>query len=483
MSKPIENLQPTSLWRNFSKLNAIPRASMKEEQAIQFVKKIGEDLGLETKVDELGNVLIRKPATKGKESSPMVVLQGHLDMVQQKNDDSDFDFATQGIQMYVDGDWVKAKGTTLGADNGIGVAAILSVLESNDMAHPPIEGLFTIDEEVSMTGAMGLQKDFLEGKILLNLDSEEDTSLTIGSAGGVDVIIGGKCKTVEFSKKYAFFNLQVEGLTGGHSGVDIHRGRSNAIKLLNRLLFELSQQFSIRLSKMKGGNALNAIPRACNAIIAIEKKQVAEVEAQLAICEKQIQQENNQSDSATKVSLQKVNKCYPVLSKKSQKRLVSSLYACPNGIYRMNPALNTLVQTSNNVSMISLKKGKYTISCHTRSFIESERDDLVNAIRASFLSLKATVTESNAYPGWNPVPNSPTLTKLQGVYEHLFEKAPNIDAIHAGLECGILAEIYPHLDIISFGPNITGAHSPDEAVQISSVQKIWRYLTAVLADL
>ncbi len=483
MSNTLSHLQPTPIWNHFSHLNAIPRASKKEAQVIQFMKAFGENLGLETIVDEIGNVLIKKPATKGMESKATIILQGHLDMVHQKNADTDFDFATQGIKMYVDGDWVRAKGTTLGADNGIGVAAIMSVLAANDLVHPAIEAIFTIDEEVGMTGAMGLKKGFLTGDILLNLDSEEDDALTIGSAGGVDVEIEGDYYEDMLTPNFSFFRLSVKGLSGGHSGVDIHKGKSNAIKLLNRIIFELDKKISVRIGSMNGGSLTNAIPRECTAIIGVETIAIPLLEEAVSFWKDLIQKENRDSDPKMSVELvAEKEECF-VLPDTLQKLLIASIYNCPNGIYRMTPALNNLVQSSNNLAKIEVGKGHYKISCHTRSFIESERTDLVNAIRSSFLAVKAKVTEIGPYPGWAPKPNTKTLATMKKVYKKLYGQAPDIFAIHAGLECGILAEIYPHLEIISFGPNITGAHSPDEALQISSTQKFWKYLTTVLAEL
>lgn len=483
MQNTLENLQPTHIWHHFSQLNSIPRASKKEAQAIQFVKRFGEQLGLKTKVDAIGNVVIKKPASKGKEDSPTVILQGHLDMVHQKNSETNFDFATQGIQMYVDGDWVKAKGTTLGADNGIGVAAILSVLAAKDMIHPAIEALFTIDEEVGMTGAMGLKKDFLKGTILLNLDSEEDDALTIGSAGGVDVKLTGNYKSKKLNSDYTFFELNVKGLSGGHSGVDIHRGRSNAIKVLARVLFELNEQLGIRICSINGGGLTNAIPRECSAVVTVKNSGVQKLAKQVNLLKNKIQKENEFSDPSLAINLQKVKSTLPALKKKFQQQFIASLYNCPNGIYRMTPSLNNLVQSSNNLAKIDVSNGAFKINCHTRSFIESERTDLVNNIRNSFVSLGSKVQALDPYPGWNPDPNSKTLKIAKQVYKDLYGQAPAVFAIHAGLECGILSETYPQLEIISFGPNIKGAHSPDEALQISSTQKFWRYLTAILAQL
>ena len=326
MSITIKDLEPKQLWSNFSQLNAIPRASKKEAQVIQFIKEFGQKLGLETKEDETGNVLIKKPATAGMEAKATIILQGHLDMVHQKNADTLFDFATQGINMYVEGDWIKAKGTTLGADNGIGVAAMMTVLASTTLKHPAIEAIFTIDEEIGMTGAMGLKKDFLSGAILLNLDSEEDHILTVGSAGGVDVLIEGTYQQKTAKLNYTFFQLSVKGLTGGHSGVDIHKGGSNAIKLLSRLLYELNKESSIRISAMTGGDRTSAIPRECRATIAVKKSTIPAFQKQIRHWTNLLQQENRGSDPNLQIELKAVGSKKSLLPKKLQQQLLASLY-------------------------------------------------------------------------------------------------------------------------------------------------------------
>ena len=483
MSNPLEHLQPKMLWQHFSQLNAVPRASKKEAQVIQFIKVFGQNLGLETIEDETGNVLIKKPATEGMEAKATVILQGHLDMVHQKNADTVFDFATQGINMYVAEDWVKAKGTTLGADNGIGVAAMMTVLAATDLSHPAIEAIFTIDEEIGMTGAMGLKKDFLKGSILLNLDSEEDSILTVGSAGGVDVEIKGSYKEKELKANYTFFQLTLKGLAGGHSGVDIHRGGSNAIKLLSRLLFEINKECSVRIGSIVGGDMTSAIPRECTTIIAVKQTTIPKFQDLIKQWSTLLKKENKDSDPELRIVISDLKKAIPVLSKGMQRKLLSSLYTCPYGIYRMTPSLNNLVQSSNNLGKIIVGNGSYHIGCFARSFIESERVDVVNVIRNCFAPMKASITEVAPFPGWNPAPNTKTVTVMKQVYESIFGQAPEIYAIHAGLECGILSETYPHLEIVSFGPNVKGAHSPEEALQISSTQKFWKYLTSVLREL
>jgi len=471
------------LWSNFSDLNAIPRASQKEEQVIRFIKSFGEGLGLETIEDETGNVLIKKPPTTGMESKAAVILQGHLDMVHQKNADTIFDFETQGIDMYVDGDWVKAKGTTLGADNGIGVAAMMSVLADTDLVHPAIEAIFTIDEEVGMTGAMGLKKDFLSGSIMLNLDSEEDHTLTIGCAGGVDVVIQGSYEQEELSDDYVFYQLDMKGLTGGHSGVDIHRGRCNAIKLMCRVLTEVNKEIEVRISSIDGGDRTSAIPRECSASIALKKDLESSLRDQISYWQSLLSEENSLSDPDLSIVLNPIEERSTVLPKHAVEKLLASLNTCPYGIYRMTPGMNNLVQSSNNVGTIKVGKGGMRIACFTRSFIHSERDDLVNVIKNSFASLEVNISEVNPFPGWKPTPNTKTVKSMKEIYEALFGNPPEIFAIHAGLECGILSETYPEVEIVSFGPNVTGAHSPEEALQISSTQKFWKYLTTVLAEL
>ena len=468
------------MWNNFADLNAVPRPSKKEERVIQFIKDFGQKLGLETIQDEVGNVIIKKPASPGMENRKTVLMQSHLDMVHQKNADTDFDFSTQGIQMYVDGDWVKAKGTTLGADNGIGVASIMAVLASKEIVHPPIEALFTIDEETGMTGALGLKGGMLQSEIMLNLDTEDDRELTIGCAGGVDVTAIGTYQTEEISGGSKSYKLSVKGLTGGHSGMDIHLGRGNANKLMNRLLFIVTEQFGLRISSIDGGSLRNAIPRESFAIVSVTETEEADfkkfVDAQFEI----LKTEYRTTDPNITVSLELVEASGKVLAAEFQKKLLRALYACPNGIYRMSPDISGLVQTSNNLARVLVNEGSYSIQCLTRSSVDSEKMDLAQAIQSAFELAGASVDFKGSYPGWMPRPDAGIVKLMADLYREMYQDEPHVNACHAGLECGIVGANYPKMEMISFGPNITGAHSPDEKVQISSVQKYWNFLLETL---
>ncbi|MBC5991270.1 aminoacyl-histidine dipeptidase [Pontibacter cellulosilyticus] len=481
MSTEVRNLEPKALWNNFADLNAVPRPSKKEERVIQFIKEFGEGLGLETYVDEVGNVIIKKPASKGMENRQTVAIQSHLDMVHQKNADTDFDFETQGIDMYVDGDWVRAKGTTLGADNGMGVASIMTLLASNDIAHPPIEALFTIDEETGMTGAMGLKGGLLDATIMLNLDTEDDRELTIGCAGGVDVTATGKYEQEQTTAGAKGYKLSIKGLTGGHSGMDIHLGRGNANKLMNRVLSQAAEQFGVRVANIDGGGLRNAIPRESVAEVAVPADKEADfkafVEEQKAILKK----EHNTTDPNLQVILDSIETPAQVATSDFNGKLLRVLYTCPNGIYRMSPDIEHLVQTSNNVARVLVKDGEFTILCLTRSSVDSEKMDLARAIRSALELAGADVKFSGSYPGWMPKPDASIVKVMSDLYRSKFKQEPHVNACHAGLECGILGANYPEMEMISFGPNITGAHSPDEKVQISSVQKYWDFLLETLA--
>ncbi|MBL7811464.1 MAG: aminoacyl-histidine dipeptidase [Bacteroidetes bacterium] len=478
MNHELQNLEPKALWGYFSALNAVPRASKKEERVIAFARAFGENLGLETTVDATGNVLIRKPATAGMENRPAVVLQSHLDMVHQKNSDTVFDFDTEGIQMRVDGDWVRARGTTLGADNGIGVASIMAILASEDIAHPALEALFTIDEETGMTGALGLEAGVLQGRIMLNLDTEDDTELTIGCAGGVDVTATGNY-SAEPASGTAYL-LTVSGLTGGHSGMDIHLGRGNANKMINRILTALQREAGMRLSSLDGGGLRNAIPRESKALFCVDDTQNSTIQELVNALRATLQAEYATTDPGLKVNLEPAPRPESVMQTEFQKKFLAAIYACPNGIYRMSPDIAGLVQTSNNLARVLAGNGNWTALCLTRSAVDSEKTDLAEAIRQSFELCGAAVELSGSYPGWTPAPGSGIVKLMRDIYQQKFNAEPQVNACHAGLECGILGRHYQGMEMISFGPNIRGAHSPDECVQISSVQKFWGYLLEVL---
>ncbi len=479
MSEAIRQLTPAAVWNNFADLNAVPRPSKKEARVIEFIKVFGEKLQLPTQTDEVGNVIIKKPATAGMEDRATIVLQSHLDMVHQKNADTVFDFDTQGIDMYVEGDWVKAKGTTLGADNGIGVASIMTLLSSSDIAHPAIEALFTIDEETGMTGALALKGGLLSGEILLNLDTEEDNELTIGCAGGVDVTASGTYQQ-ESPKGTNAFCITVKGLTGGHSGVDIHKGRANANKLLNRILLNLFNKSNIEIAAIDGGSLRNAIPREAKATISVADAAMENVKNAIAEFNTILIAEYSFTDPNLVVSIETVDMPLQVLNTNFQQQLLRSLYSCPNGIYRMSPDIPGLVQSSNNIARVLVKEGSYTIQCLTRSSVDTEKTDLTQAITCAFELAGATVGYGGMYPGWQPRPGSPIVQLMSDLHKELFNEPAHVNAIHAGLECGILGTNYPGMQMISFGPNIYGAHSPDEKAQVSSVQKFWGFLLETL---
>ena len=483
MNDEIRQLEPNAIWKNFADLNAVPRPSKKEERVIRFMLDFGKSLNLETSTDEVGNVIIRKPATEGMENRKTTVLQSHLDMVHQKNADTDFDFDTQGIQMYVDGDWVKAKGTTLGADNGLGVATIMALLESDDIPHPPLEALFTIDEETGMTGAMGLKGGILKGEILLNLDTEEDDEIDIGCAGGIDVTANGEYTPEQIPEGHTTFRMVVKGLQGGHSGIDIHRGRGNANKIMNRLLYHCLEEFDVRISEINGGSLRNAIPRESTATISIDTNNANTFATDFGHWAETIKNEFAVTEPDLIIGQKVVEPLNLVMAVGASKKLVKSLYASHNGVYAMSASINDLVETSNNVARVLVKDGKIKIGCLTRSSVDSAKMDLAQALKSTFELAEYQVSFGGNYPGWNPNPNSAILEVLKTKYENLFNDEPKIVACHAGLECGILGKNYPEMDMISFGPTIKGAHSPDERVSISSVQKFWKFVLAILEDM
>ena len=480
MEKDIRNLEPTRLWNYFADLNAVPRASKKEQQVIQFIMDFGNRLQLPVHQDETGNVIIRKPATAGMEQKKAVVLQSHLDMVHQKNNDTDFNFDTEGIRMFIDGDWVKANGTTLGADNGIGVAAIMSLLAANDIPHPAIEALFTIDEETGMTGALGLQGGLLHAGILLNLDTEDDRELTIGCAGGIDITASGKYEEESSKPGVSAYLISVKGLTGGHSGMDIHKGRGNSNKLMNRVLATLAENTGARIHAIDGGGLRNAIPRESVSIVSVEHSRIDMLFKTITELDTIFREEYWVTDPQVKLAAEPVATPETVFPISFQQRLLKAVYACPNGIYRMSPDIAGLVQTSNNIARILVQQGAYSILCLTRSSVNSEKMDLASSIRSSFELMDATVTYGGAYPGWAPKPDASIVKLMRGIYKELYQEEPLVNACHAGLECGIIGRNYPGMEMISFGPNIHGAHSPDEKVQISSVQKFWTFLLTTL---
>jgi dipeptidase D len=481
MSVEIRQLEPKALWNKFADLNAVPRPSKKEERVIKFMKDFGQNLGLETIEDEVGNVIIRKPATLGMEDRKAIVMQSHLDMVHQKNNDTQFDFDTQGIDMYVDGDWVKAKGTTLGADNGLGVATIMAILESDTIAHPALEALFTIDEETGMTGAKGLKGGLLQGEILLNLDTEEDDEIGVGCAGGVDVTATRTYNEEANAEIKLGFAIDVKGLQGGHSGMQIHEGLGNANKLMNRLLFDGFENYGLRISEIDGGSLRNAIPRESKALVAIDAVHEAKFISEMKSISNVIKTEFKTMEPDLEILITKTETPEKVMGLGVQEGLTRALYAACNGVYRMSPDIPDLVETSNNIARVIVKDGHIKIGCLTRSSVESTKLDLANTLRATFELTGCEVEFSGDYPGWAPNMDSAILKVMVPIYERLNNgEKPHVAACHAGLECGILGTNYPEMDMISFGPNIKGAHSPDERAQISSAQKYWEFVLEIL---
>lgn len=482
MNEEIRALEPKKLWNKFADLNAVPRPSKKEERVIEFIKNFGNELNLPTEVDEAGNVVIRKPATQGMEDRKKVVLQAHLDMVHQKNNDTKFDFDTQGIDMYVDGDWVRAKGTTLGADNGLGVATMMAILESNDIEHPAIEALFTIDEETGMTGAKGLDPNILEGDILLNLDTEEDDEIGIGCAGGVDITAKMAYDEEKAPENYRFYEVKVKGLMGGHSGMDIIKGLANANKLMNRLLIDTSN-FKLRVSEIDGGGLRNAIPRESVAKIAVPETEEESFKKEFDKRAEAIKAEYVSLEPNISLSLDRIATEGKVMNLNIQEKIIKALAAAHNGVYRMSPDIEDLVEASNNIANVTIKNGKAKIKCLTRSSVDSTKDDLASSLKSAFELAGFEVSLSGEYPGWAPNMDSPILKTLDEIYQKMFSEKADIAACHAGLECGIIGSHYPEMDMISFGPTIRGAHSPDERASISSSQKYWKFLLEVLKNI
>jgi dipeptidase D len=483
MSTAIRNLAPKEVWNMFADLNAVPRPSKKEARVIQFIVDFGKNLSLETFVDKVGNVIIKKTATNGLEDRKTVVLQSHLDMVHQKNSDTIFDFDKEGIKMVVEGDWVTADGTTLGADNGLGVASIMAVLASTEIEHPNLEALFTIDEETGMTGAMGLESGVLKGAILLNLDTEEDNEIGMGCAGGVDITATGTYKEEEVSEDLIAFSISIKGLNGGHSGMDIIKGLGNANKIMNRLLFDGFTNFGLRISEINGGSLRNAIPRESFALVTIDKVSkdafLFETNALIQI----IKEEFSSIEQNLHIDIQETKHPNKVMELGVQEGFLKSIYAAFNGVYRMSPDITGLVETSNNIARVIVKNGQIKIGCLTRSSSETNKADLANSLKAAFELSGFDVELSGEYPGWQPNIKSEILDIVSNLYENLHGEKAKVEACHAGLECGILGQNYPEIDMVSFGPTIRGAHSPDERASISSTQKFWKFFIEILKNI
>ncbi|MCK9255136.1 MAG: aminoacyl-histidine dipeptidase [Bacteroidales bacterium] len=478
----IKNLNPERVWKHFYSLTQIPRPSKKETKVIEFMKNFGESLGLETIVDHIGNVIIKKPATPGMENRKGIIFQGHLDMVPQKNSDKTHDFEKDPIETLIDGDWVKANGTTLGADNGMGCAAAMAVLEAKDLVHGPIEALFTIDEETGMTGANELKPGFLKGDILMNLDSEDEGELYVGCAGGVDVNVYMKYPEIDMPQAFVAYKLSVTGLKGGHSGMDINIGRANSNKILFRFLTHSIHFFDLKISEVNGGSLRNAIPRESFAIVAVPENEASKFEKEVVEFEKIFKQEFSKSEPDMQMKLIKTDNPSKVMAQDEMQKICKAVYVCPHGVERMSDDMPGLVETSNNLAIVKCINGEFTVNCLVRSSVDSAKDGVMHKIGVLFDLIGAEVAFEGAYPGWKPNMDSPILKTMIKTYENLYNKTPEIKAIHAGLECGILGAVYPNWDMISFGPTIRYPHSPDEKILIPSVEKFWEYIVATLKN-
>jgi dipeptidase D len=476
----IRNLKPTQLWNYFHEITQIPRPSKKEGKIIEYMRVFGKRCNLETIVDDVGNVIIRKPATRGMEDRKSVIFQTHLDMVPQKNNDKKHDFEKDPIETVIDGDWVRANGTTLGSDNGIGVAAAMSVLSSKDIAHGPVEALFTIDEETGMTGAFGLKAGLLKGDILMNLDSEDEGELYVGCAGGIDVNIKKEYAEEKPPLGMEAFKVVAKGLKGGHSGIDIPLGKANSNKIMFRFLMQAESDFGIRLCEAAGGDLRNAIPRESYSIVLVPEIKSGEFQNFISGYEKIYRAEFSDTEPNLSFKSEKVEMPAKVMNQGDQYRIIRALFACPNGVQRMSQAMKGLVETSNNLAIVKCIGGKFEAYNLTRSSVDSAKEATAWKIAAVFHLIGAEVTFSGSYPGWKPDMNSPILTTMSNVYKDMYGKIPEIKAIHAGLECGLLGGVYPELDMISFGPTIRFPHSPDEKVNIESVIKFWDYIVETL---
>ena len=485
MSNEISTLTPAEVWENFYQLTRIPRPSYHEEKVQDFVFNFGKSLGLETLKDEAGNIIVRKPATSGMENRKGVILQGHLDMVPQKNSDKIHDFVTDPIETVIDGEWVRANGTTLGADNGIGVAAAMAVLASKNLSHGPIEALFTATEETGMDGANGLKSGMLKGDILINMDSEDEGELYVGCAGGEDANVQFQYTELPVPAESIAFKLNVTGLKGGHSGLDINLGRGNANKIFFRLLKEAHKVCGLRLASISGGNLRNAIPREAFGIVIVPYKTADKLVGLIAGLTTIIKRELSVTEPTLKIDLSKTEMPASLIDEKTQINLTHAIVACPNGTIRMSDSMSGLVETSTNLAIVKSDSEKKTISisCLMRSSVDTARAELGSRMDSVFSLAGGKVTFTGGYPGWKPNMNSPILKTMLKVYNDKFGRVPEIKAIHAGLECGILGGTYSQWDMISFGPTIRFPHSPDEKVNIESVGKFWDFLVETLKNI
>ncbi|TAJ14056.1 aminoacyl-histidine dipeptidase [Marinilabiliaceae bacterium JC017] len=480
MSNEISKLEPKLLWESFYQLTQTPRPSKKEQQAVEYAENFGKSLGLETIKDEAGNIIIRKPATPGMEDRKGVIFQGHIDMVPQKNSDKVHNFETDPIETMIEDGWVTADGTTLGADNGIGVAAAMAVLKATDLEHGPVEALITIDEEAGMTGANALKPGLLQGDILLNLDSEDEGELYVGCAGGSNANIKFTYEEESVPAGSVAFKLSLTGLKGGHSGMDIVLGRGNSNKLMFRFLKAAVASVGARLASIDGGSLRNAIPREAFAVVVVPQENENEFLELLAQMEQIFKGELSMSEPTLKFVADKTDMPAFVINQVVQDDLINGIQACPNGVIRMSDAMEGLVETSSNLAIVKSENKEIRIKCLLRSSVDTAKDDVESSIESTFRLAGAEVYFDGQYPGWKPNTDSEILKVMKEVYDNKWGKVPEIKGIHAGLECGILGSAYPHWDMISFGPTIRFPHSPDEKVNIETVRKFWDYLVETL---
>ncbi|MEN8157565.1 MAG: aminoacyl-histidine dipeptidase [Bacteroidota bacterium] len=477
----ISELQPGEVWSYFEEILAIPRISKQEEKIIQYLESFAKEHGLDCKRDQVGNVLISKPATPGMESKKGVILQSHLDMVGEKNAGSKHDFSKDAIQPLFDQGWIRAKGTTLGADDGIGIAASMAILASDRIKHGPLECLFTVDEESGMTGAFGLQPGFVKGSVLLNLDSEDEGEIFIGCAGGIDTVALLKLKKRRVGRNRVALRVRIGGLKGGHSGDEIHKGLGNSIKILNRFLWNADQRFKVRLASIEGGNARNAIPREAEAVITIPANAIELLRVYFDSFATVVKREMEVVEPGLELSLEQVELPDMVIRRKQLKKLFNTLYACPHGVVAMSQEIPNLVETSTNLASVRhIDEEMLEIVTSQRSSVESSKQDIANRMFSLFTLLGARVRHSDGYPGWKPNMDSELLNISSEVYRDLFSKDAEIKAIHAGLECGLFLQKYPDLDMVSFGPTIKGAHTPEEGIEIETVDRFWKLLLKML---
>ena len=476
-------MDPQDVWQNFYQLTQIPRPSHHEEQVRDFLVQFGKGLGLETITDDVGNVIIRKPAAAGMENRHGVILQAHMDMVPQKTPDSTHDFLTDPIEAYVDGEWVTANSTTLGADDGSGVAIAMAILQSKTLALGPIEALFTVNEEDGMDGALGLQSGLLQGDTLINLDSETVGEFTIGSAGGDYIDVDAGYTEVETPAAATAYTVTVSGLRGGHSGVDIDKGRGHATKLLVRLLSQAGAQYAVRLAQIEGGTAANAIPTVASALVAVPNDQADAFLKYVQQYEGIVQSELDAVEPDLKVQAAPAAPPAKVMDEQVQRSLIDALYGAPQGVLRMSDAVPGLVETSTNMGIVKAADGELTVTCYPRSSVDTELDDINQMIASVWDLAGVPVSISGRFSGWNPNPDSPILLLMQDVYKEMYGQDPEVTAVHAGLECGTIVSKYPGMDAISIGPTLLDVHTPNERVQVSTVKKLNDFLLETLRQI